>query len=257
MPGRDTNWPAGTPCWADCAVRTDHRGAHHARDFYAKLFGWRVEDGPEEFGGYAMALKDEIPVAAITPTMNEQDPSVWTIYFATDDIDASVEAIRAAGGAVDAEPMEIPGSGHAAYCRDPEGAPFGLWQGGAHHGFGLVNEPGSFAWASLLTRDVDAAQSFYGNVFGFTFADSAGRETALVALPGGEVIGSLQQVDEELSVPVPSWNVHFAVADRDSSAAIAQEEEGHILRTFDSTGGPEAWIKSPTGETFLVIALSE
>jgi predicted enzyme related to lactoylglutathione lyase len=53
-----------------------------------------------------------------------------------------------------------------AIFADPNGAVFGVWQAGVHQGAEVVNEPGSFTWSELLTRDVDKAKRFYGEAFG-------------------------------------------------------------------------------------------
>ena len=60
MVTRDTAWPSGTPCWVDLGVDDTAR----ARAFYSRLFGWDIQDGPPEAGGYVMCLKDSHPVAA-------------------------------------------------------------------------------------------------------------------------------------------------------------------------------------------------
>ncbi|NKX51266.1 VOC family protein, partial [Arthrobacter deserti] len=52
MPVRNGPWPAGSPCWADCQVDD----VQAARRFYAGLFGWDIQEGPEEAGGYLMAM---------------------------------------------------------------------------------------------------------------------------------------------------------------------------------------------------------
>ena len=44
MPGRDTAWPAGTPCWIDYGA-ADVAGA---KAFYGELLGWTWTGGDEE-----------------------------------------------------------------------------------------------------------------------------------------------------------------------------------------------------------------
>ena len=63
MVTRDTAWPSGTPCWVDLGVDDIDR----AVTFYAELFGWDIQPGPPEAGGYRMCLKDGRPVAGIGP----------------------------------------------------------------------------------------------------------------------------------------------------------------------------------------------
>jgi len=51
--------------------------------------------------------------------------------------------------------------------------------------------------------------------------------------------------------------VHFAVADRDSSAQMAQELGASILMTLDTPGGQEAVLQGKHGEVFNIIALPD
>ena len=86
MVTRDTRWPAGTPCWVDVSVDDVPK----AIAFYRALFGWDIELGGPEVGGYSIAHQDGRIVAAISPKMGAPDaPSVWTTYLATDDADAA------------------------------------------------------------------------------------------------------------------------------------------------------------------------
>src|SRR3984893_14136839 len=84
MVARDTAWPSGTPCWVDLGVDDIAR----ASAFYAGLFGWEIQAGPPEAGGYVMCLTNGRPVAGIGP---KQGPPgtlpAWTTYLAADDAD--------------------------------------------------------------------------------------------------------------------------------------------------------------------------
>lgn len=260
MTTRATSWPAGSPCWADCSVQPAHRGIHRAHDFYRKLFGWHLEDGPADEGNYTVALKDEFPAAALMEATEDEGASSWTVYFATDDIAATCAAVTRAGGSVAAGPMEIPGAGSAAYCLDPQGAPFGLWQGGDLIGFGISGEPGSFGWAGLITSDLESAKAFYAAVFGYSYDAAAGTASAggvaVARLGDGTAIAQLATNDGGVAGEA-AWSPYFAVADRDSSAEIAQELDGALRGAGDCAVGPAGWVESPTGETFRIVALDE
>src|SRR4051794_19007980 len=96
MTTRDTAWPPGTPCWIDL-MTTDQPAA---RDFYAALFGWDIEVGPEETGNYATASIGGHSVAGIGGMMGLDHPPVWNTYLATTDADVTSKAIEAAGGSI-------------------------------------------------------------------------------------------------------------------------------------------------------------
>jgi hypothetical protein len=55
-----------------------------------------------------------------------------------------------------------------AIAQNPVGARFGLWQGRAHLGCQIVNEPGSLVRNDLVTADPKPARAFYTTVFDYT-----------------------------------------------------------------------------------------
>src|SRR4051794_41836549 len=73
MTTRDTAWAPGTPCWVDL-MTTDQDAA---REFYAALFGWAIEVGPEETGHYGMASLDGRSVAGIGGVRGGGKPPGW------------------------------------------------------------------------------------------------------------------------------------------------------------------------------------
>ena len=123
MVTRDTRWPAGTPCWVDVSVDDVPK----AVAFYGALFGWDIQVGGPEVGGYAIAHKDGQIVAGIGPKMGPAEmPSAWTTYLATEDADATAAKIKGAGGQLLAEPMDVMEEGRMAVAMDPAGATFAL-----------------------------------------------------------------------------------------------------------------------------------
>ena len=65
-----------------------------------------------------------------------------------------------------------------AVIQDPQGAFFMLWEPREHIGAELVNAAGALTWNELYVPDIDAAQAFYGAVFGWSFAPMEGMATA-------------------------------------------------------------------------------
>ena len=100
----------------------------------------------------------------------EDIPDGWTVYLAVPDIQATVDAVTAAGGQVFFEPMAIGDQGSMAIISDPSGAFVGLWQPAQRQGFERFGEHGAPAWFELLTRDFDAASAFYSAVLGVELA---------------------------------------------------------------------------------------
>ena len=55
-------------------------------------------------------------------------PSYWLVYFASDDVDATVAKLTSLGGGVHHPPEDIPEVGRFAVAHDPQGGVFGLLQ---------------------------------------------------------------------------------------------------------------------------------
>ena len=99
-----------------------------AADFYSQVFGWKVEHMPEmnyitfdEGGGLG---------GGFNPTENEgNEPGDVIVYIGTDDIEASLAEIEAAGGKTLVPKTEIPGMGWFALFSDPTGNKLGLYTG--------------------------------------------------------------------------------------------------------------------------------
>lgn len=99
--------------------------------FYQNVFGWnKIEEnmGPEVgmYSMYGTGEKFHAGAMQIGPGM--PIPPNWTVYLVTQNIHDTVEKIKAKGGVIHAEPMEIPGVGHIAMAADCCGAAFGLHQ---------------------------------------------------------------------------------------------------------------------------------
>src|ERR1700759_2301811 len=102
MPTRDSAFAAGTPCWID-RMTTD---VEPARNFYGDLFGWQFDIGGEETGYYSTAMVDDRRVAGVFQ-MQIDPPPVWTTYLATDNADATAEAVTKNGGTIAQPTMDV------------------------------------------------------------------------------------------------------------------------------------------------------
>ena len=253
---RDTRWPAGTPCWVDVSVDDVPK----AIAFYQALFGWDIELGGPEVGGYSIAHQDGRIVAAVSPKMGAPDaPSVWTTYLATDDADATAAKIKGAGGQLLAEPMDVMEEGRLAVAMDPAGAVFGLWQGGNTTGLGVANEPGALTWNEHMSRDFDGSKAFYQAVFGYGYQDmsSDGFKYATLMLDG-QIVGGIGEYPAETPAAVPAaWATYFAVTDTDAAVATVTELGGSVVQSpRDSPYGRVAVVADNDGAVFSLITPS-
>jgi uncharacterized protein len=250
---RDTRWPAGTPCWVDVSVDDISK----AITFYQALFGWDIEQGGPEVGGYSIAHLDGRIVAAVSPKMaGPGTPTVWTTFLATDDADATADKIKAAGGQVLAGPMDVMGEGRFAVAMDPAGAAFALWQGGNTTGIGLANEPGSLSWNEQMSRDWEGSKAFYQAVFGHGLQDLSSDGFSYAALTvDGQVVGGIGEYPQGTPAEVPAaWATYFAVADTDASVAKVTELGGQVVRPpQDSPYGRTSVVADDQGAVFSLI----
>jgi len=245
----------GTPSWVDLGTADQAK----AMEFYAGLFGWDVQDGPPEAGGYRMAMLKDKPVAGLGPQQNPGTP-YWSTYISVDDAAAVTVTVTDLGGSVLVAPMDVMGFGHMAVLADPQGAVFSIWQPGTHKGAGLVNEPGAFSWCELITTDVTAASGFYASVFGWeaeTHGDpgSPGGYTEF-KVSGRSVAGMMAKPPNLPAEVPPFWAVYFSVADTDAAVARITELGGtRMMGPTDIEPGRFAVVADPAGAVFNVIAV--
>jgi predicted enzyme related to lactoylglutathione lyase len=157
------------------------------------------------------------------------------------------------------EPFDVLDAGRMTMIQDPTGAVFGVWQAGRHRGSELANEPGSFNWNELNTRDVATASRFYESVFGVEvdMQELGGSPYGVIQVDGRGVAGVRHLDAPEDGVPA-HWQTVFAVADCDAALAQVEELGGRAL-----TGAMEvpsigrfALVQDPVGATFQVIAIA-
>lgn len=244
-----TNQPLGTTTWIDLGIPDLDK----AMSFYGALFGWEFDVGPEEYGRYTMCLLRGKKVAAMMPNPDAAATEFWwNVYLATDDLDATVLRANDAGGTMLAEPMDVMDQGRMAIMRDPAGAQFGLWQGQAHVGCELVNEPGTLLRNDLVTPNPGPARDFYAAVFGFTLdgnEDLPGVDFTFLRRPDGHEIGGIMGVP---SAPSSSWGTLFQVEDADAAVAAARANGGTAADAEDMQYGRMAEVTDPFGVVFTV-----
>src|SRR2546428_11936039 len=86
---------AHKPIWLDLSS-SDAAGS---RDFYSKLFGWKIEVNPDpQYGGYGMAKIGGKDVAGIGPKMAPEAPNAWLVYIANPGAPGTPQEAKAAGG---------------------------------------------------------------------------------------------------------------------------------------------------------------
>ncbi len=257
MTTRTTKRPAGEPTWLDLATPN----LEGAKAFYQQLFGWDYVDTGADFGHYNMAMSQGRNAAGIGPIWppDSPQPSAWTIYFASDDAAADTAQVKALGGQVLVEPMQIADSGAMAICVDPTGAVFGLWQADQHIGAAVENEHGAMSWREVNTRDAAAAQTFYAQLLHLTANKVAmeGVDYYYVLQRGDAMLAGILQMDDNWKGIPPHWMGYFAVDNTDATIERAVATGGKVhIPAFDMPYGRMAVLADPFGASFSVVQLA-
>lgn len=102
-----------------------------AKAFYAAVFGWSFRDNDMgEMGTYTEWLRGEDSIGGmmdVSGRMPDEIPAHWLVYFAVENTDAALEAVKSSGGGVSFGPIDIP-AGRFAMVTDPHGAAFAVIQ---------------------------------------------------------------------------------------------------------------------------------
>jgi predicted enzyme related to lactoylglutathione lyase len=122
----------GSVGWMDLTVAD----APRVRDFYREVAGWKVQDvamkdDAGEYADFAMlAPGSGRGIAGVCHARggNSDLPPVWLIYITVENLDASLEKVRAGRGKVLAGPKKLGGQAVYAVIEDPAGAACALFQ---------------------------------------------------------------------------------------------------------------------------------
>jgi predicted enzyme related to lactoylglutathione lyase len=90
-----------------------------AGEFYASVFGWKLKAFPEMT--YTTFETGEGVGGGFNPVREDNPPGTIMVYINTDNLEETLGKIKAAGGKVILESMEIPTVGTMAIFSDPTG----------------------------------------------------------------------------------------------------------------------------------------
>jgi len=254
-----TKYPVGCPCWIDL-MSPD---VEASSSFYSAVFGWEARPEHDDKGNriYTTFLQGDQAVAGMggQPPGMEGMPALWNSYVNVEDAAASAAAAEAAGGSVMMPAMQVMDAGHMAIIADPTGAAISVWQPGNHFGATIANEPDTWSWNELASRDVETAKAFYAEVFGWNYdAMDMGGDTGVYHVIKGakDGWGGLMTMPPTVPDEVPShWVVYFLVSDADATAEAVTAAGGQTVQApFEIPGvGRMAVFADPQGGTFSVM----
>jgi predicted enzyme related to lactoylglutathione lyase len=278
MPRERQDYPAGVPCWLDTAQPDPEAAAA----FYGGLFGWDFTDRTPA-GATGRLLVGQVrgrDVAGVASApAADGGPPAWTTYVAVEDADEAAARAVAAGGTVLLGPADVADAGRVAVLADLEGAVVGAWEARGRIGAELVNEPGTWNFSGLTTRDPEGAAAFYGAVFGWEATSVPAEEGGftMFRMPGygayleerdpglrerlgadsapkgfEDAVAWLEPMDGgHPPEAAPHWGVTFSVDDADAVAERVEALGGTVLvPPVDAPWIRMTVIRDPQGAVF-------
>ncbi|MEQ1819880.1 MAG: VOC family protein [Terricaulis sp.] len=238
-----------------------------AQAFYRGLFGWSFADSGMPEMTYLLFSAEGTQVGGVMGLTGDMQKggarALWAGYISVDDVDDAASKLRESGGQVHLEPRDIPGVGRFAFGADQAGAPFYIMtdtSGQKSESFSAYTpRNGHCAWNELMTPDLDAAQSFYGDLFGWVKADSMdmGPMGEYRMLKNGAsrdfMFGAMMKQPPEM--PAPLWFYYFRAPDIDVAAAYVKDKGGAIINgPMEIPGGDFVFTAiDPQGALFSLI----
>jgi predicted enzyme related to lactoylglutathione lyase len=108
-------------------------------------------------------------------------------------------------------------------------------------------ETGRFVWHDLLTKDVSAAKQFYGDLFGWRFADTRRGDRPYVIARAETPVAGIVDISS-IADAGPQWLSYMAVADVDKTLDLVRSSGGKVLvEPRDLPAARAAVIADPQG----------
>ena len=235
-----------------------------AQAFYTKVVGWDAQDASTPGLPYTLFTAGKAPVSGLMDLPDEARRKGatprWMGYVGVKDVDATVDRLKALGGAVYIPPTNS-NIGRISVIADPQAADLALVQGlktGQLKTGQLkpaeLGKPGRVGWHQLLAADWQKAFAFYGELFGWQRADAEigpGDGYQLFSA-GGRMIGGM--FTKRRTDPVPYWVYYINVDDIDAAMEHVKTAGGRIFESPVQTPGG-SWIVrcgDPQGAAFAL-----
>jgi predicted enzyme related to lactoylglutathione lyase len=223
-----------------------------ATAFYSALFGWTMERS--QTGGFICFLNG-VPVAGISE-IEQIDPDVdesqWVPAMLVADV-AEAQAKAVETGAELVNPIEhVRGWGEFALLMDPHEAPFIIAR--LDRNVGGLTMPGTWVWADLWAKDVDASVGFYRSVLDY---ETRLINDVLVFTSAGTPEASIMEIRQDHLEQ--GWAPYIGVSALVEAMEAATSLGGKVLVPPDGQfrDGKAALLMDPAGAAFFVYELGE
>jgi uncharacterized protein len=109
-------------------VQLQTQDLESAKEFYAQLFNWELDEHQTPVGPYAEILAGGDKIGGMVGHRDKEKPPYWVPYVKVTDINATSEKAKTLGATVLQGPMQLPDKTWFCLIMDTTGATFGLHQ---------------------------------------------------------------------------------------------------------------------------------
>ena len=240
--------------------------ADGAQDFYRAILDWKIANPAQDGFDYReIQAADDGYIGGmlqITPEMHGAQPG-WIGYINVDNVDTSIESIKAAGGTLFMPARDLEGVGRFAMMADPQGAAFYVMTSATGDTSNAFSEdkprPGHCAWNELATSDQAEAMAFYTGQFGWAkdgemdIGPMGSYDFLRYGKEDGVLLGAM--MGKPPHVPVSAWSFYFRVADIDAAVARVSAAGGQVLHGPQEVPGGDFSVNAvdPQGAMFALV----
>jgi uncharacterized protein len=227
--------------------------------FYGEVVGWKTERfGDGDGVDYKMWVGSQGPLGGVMQlpeaAVKMGAPPHWISNVTVDDVDATVARVKALGGSVYKDPVDMPTVGRFAVIADPQGAVIAVFTPASEMKPHDASKQGEFCWRELVTTDHHAAFAFYSEIFGWaklSAMDMGPMGTYEIFGKGEQQLGGMFNKPKEM--PAAAWLYYMQVDDLDAAIARAKNNGAKLINgPMDVPGGRIAQFTDPQGVFFAL-----
>lgn len=208
-----------------------------AQAFYSAVLGWELQrsNGAMEYTMFVASGAPRGGFMMLPENLEQQGvPAHWLAYVGSEDVDESVRRAEGLGARVVVHPQDIPETGRFAVLRDPQGAAFAMYTSrtallDSHEMAPL----GDASWHELWTSDVNAAYTFYTQLFGWEGAGEfdMGEIMGPYRMFGrrGLPLGGMAKLGPDMDNVPPNWLPYFRVSDVHDIVKRVKSNGGSVI----------------------------
>lgn len=207
-----------------------------ASQFYEQLFGWSFVPSLSGNSRVKRIFSGDTYIGnaiEIIPRKKNESESQWLSYVAVESVEDTVKLVKKNGGIIKISPREIPRKGRVAVCLDSQKAVFAIINPREPDNSLVSGGFNNWLGNELWTEDVEQAERFYGNIFGYDMQtiEMQGGETYQMFVRGGQLRAGIVKIP--FADVAPNWVPYVVVEDTLATAKKVVRLGGQLLTEPD------------------------